>query len=94
MLVATELSPPSSNRTARPASSLTVSSHAPDSSSTLLVQRRVIQCKHRKKGLDGSAVGALELQTLNGTGRPVHGGDVVVMVTNGKISRPARVFAR
>lgn len=29
------------------------------------------------------AVGTLELQTLNGTGRPVHGGDVIVMVTNG-----------
>ncbi|MFF1399352.1 restriction endonuclease [Streptomyces sp. NPDC058287] len=54
----------------------------------------VIQCKHRKKGLDGSAVGTPELQTLNGTGRPVHGGDVVVMVTNGKISQPAREFAR
>ncbi|MER5973493.1 restriction endonuclease [Streptomyces sp. NPDC002055] len=54
----------------------------------------VIQCKHRRKGLDGSAIGTPELQTLNGTGRPVHGGDVVVMVTNGKISRPAREFAR
>ncbi|MFD4716169.1 restriction endonuclease [Streptomyces sp. NPDC058430] len=54
----------------------------------------VIQCKHRKKGLDGSAVGTPELQTLNGTGRPVHGGDVVVMVTNGRISQPAQGFAR
>lgn len=54
----------------------------------------VIQCKHRRKGLDGSAVGTPELQTLNGTGRPVHGGDVVVMVTNGRISGPARDFAR
>ncbi|MFB6859263.1 hypothetical protein ACFCWV_43260 [Streptomyces sp. NPDC056341] len=36
----------------------------------------------------------MELQTLNGTGRPVHGGDVVVMVTDGKISQPARVLAR
>ncbi|MCN9242312.1 restriction endonuclease [Streptomyces sp. RY43-2] len=54
----------------------------------------VIQCKHRKKGLDGSAVGTPDLQTLNGTGRPVHGGDVVVMVTNGRISQPAREFAR
>lgn len=40
------------------------------------------------------AVGTLELQTLNGTGRPVHGGDVIVMVTNGGISGPARDFAR
>ncbi|MGW4551819.1 restriction endonuclease [Streptomyces violaceorubidus] len=54
----------------------------------------VIQCKHRRKGLDGAAVGTPELQTLNGTGRPVHGGDVVVMVTNGRISVPARDFAR
>ncbi|AEY94386.1 putative transmembrane restriction endonuclease (plasmid) [Streptomyces hygroscopicus subsp. jinggangensis 5008] len=54
----------------------------------------VIQCKHRRKGLDGSAVGTPELQKLNGTGRPVHGGDVVVMVTNGRISGPARDFAR
>ncbi|MFH8492395.1 restriction endonuclease [Streptomyces longisporoflavus] len=54
----------------------------------------VIQCKHRSKGLDGSAVGTPDLQTLNGTGRPVHGGDVVVMVTNGRISQPARDFAR
>ncbi|MFD4633936.1 restriction endonuclease [Streptomyces sp. NPDC058284] len=54
----------------------------------------VLQCKHRRKGLDGAAVGTPELQTLNGTGRPVHGGDVVVMVTNGKISQPARHFAR
>ncbi|MFJ9105616.1 restriction endonuclease [Streptomyces sp. NPDC102405] len=54
----------------------------------------VIQCKHRRKGQDGSAVGTPELQTLNGTGRPVHGGDVVVMVTNGRISGPARDFAR
>ncbi|MEV0281222.1 restriction endonuclease [Streptomyces sp. NPDC050610] len=54
----------------------------------------VLQCKHRKAGLDGSAVGTPALQTLNGTGRPVHKGDVVVMVTNGRISRPAQAFAR
>ncbi|MEV8297464.1 restriction endonuclease [Streptomyces rochei] len=54
----------------------------------------VIQCKHRGKGLDGAAVGTPELQTLNGTGQPVHGGDVVAMVTNGRISGPARDFAR
>ncbi|MEV7426863.1 restriction endonuclease [Streptomyces sp. NPDC091212] len=54
----------------------------------------VIQCKHRKAGLGGSAVGTPDLQTLNGTGRPVHKGDVVVMVTNGRISQPAKAFAR
>ncbi|WP_343244976.1 restriction endonuclease [Streptomyces sp. SID14478] len=54
----------------------------------------VIQCKHRRNGLSGSAVGTPDLQTLNGTGRPVHKGDVVVLVTNGRISAPAREFAR
>ncbi|MEU1502587.1 restriction endonuclease [Streptomyces sp. NPDC005732] len=54
----------------------------------------VIQCKHRRAGLAGPAVGTPDLQTLNGTGRPVHGGDIVVMVTNGRISQPARDFAR
>lgn len=53
----------------------------------------VIQCKHRRRGL-GAAVGTPELLTLDGTGRPVHGGNVVVMVTNGKIAQPARDFAR
>ncbi|MFF9898213.1 restriction endonuclease [Streptomyces longispororuber] len=54
----------------------------------------VIQCKHRGAGLNGSAVGTPDLQTLNGTGRPVHRGDVVVMVTNGRVTQPARAFAR
>lgn len=30
----------------------------------------VIQCKHRKKGLAGAAVGTPDLQTLNGPGGP------------------------
>ncbi|MEW1569242.1 restriction endonuclease [Streptomyces sp. NPDC093509] len=60
----------------------------------LLGRLWVIQCKHRRSGLAGSAVGTPDLQTLNGTGRPVHGGDIVVMVTNGRISQPARDFAR
>ncbi|KUF14691.1 restriction endonuclease [Streptomyces silvensis] len=54
----------------------------------------VIQCKHRRNGLTGSAVGTPDLQTLNGTGRPVHKGDVVVLVTNGRVSAPAQQFAR
>lgn len=57
-------------------------------------RRWVIQCKHRKAGLAGSAVGTPDLQVLNGTGRPVHKGDVVVLVTNGKFSKPAVEFAR
>ncbi|MFF6836540.1 restriction endonuclease [Streptomyces sp. NPDC012438] len=57
-------------------------------------RRWVIQCKHRKSGPAGAAVGSPDLQVLNGTGRPVHGGDVVVLVTNGRFSKPALEFAR
>ncbi|QIY60406.1 restriction endonuclease [Streptomyces sp. RPA4-2] len=59
-----------------------------------LGRRWVIQCKHRRHGERGAAVGTPELQVLNGTGCPVHRGDVVVMVTNGRITQPGRVFAR
>ncbi|KQX67331.1 restriction endonuclease [Streptomyces sp. Root1310] len=59
-----------------------------------LGRRWVIQCKHRRHGERGAAVGTPELQVLNGTGRPVHQADVVVMVTNGRITQPGRVFAR
>ncbi|KOT46862.1 restriction endonuclease [Streptomyces caelestis] len=54
----------------------------------------VIQCKHRKAGLAGSAVGTPDLHVLNGTGRPVHNGDVVVLVTNGRFTDKAVTFAR
>ncbi|MFE7834733.1 restriction endonuclease [Streptomyces sp. NPDC057474] len=57
-------------------------------------RRWVIQCKHRRHGERGAAVGTPELQVLNGTGRPVHKADVVVMVTNGRITQPGRTFAR
>ncbi|MFD6113826.1 restriction endonuclease [Streptomyces yangpuensis] len=57
-------------------------------------RRWVIQCKHRRDGAAGAAVGTLDLHVLNGTGRPVHGGDVVVLVTNGRFSVPAVKFAR
>ncbi|MEU9456759.1 restriction endonuclease [Streptomyces sp. NPDC048277] len=57
-------------------------------------RRWVIQCKHRRQGERGAAVGTPELQVLNGTGRPVHKADVVVMVTNGRITQPGRTFAR
>ncbi|MEW2069278.1 restriction endonuclease [Streptomyces sp. NPDC007346] len=53
----------------------------------------VIQCKHRKAGSAGAPVGTPDLHVLNGTGRPVHHGDVVVLVTNGRFSRPAVEFA-
>ncbi|MFE7834791.1 restriction endonuclease [Streptomyces sp. NPDC057474] len=57
-------------------------------------RRWVIQCKHRRHGERGAAVGTPELQVLNGTGRPVHKADVVVMVTNARITQPGRTFAR
>ncbi|MEV4942872.1 restriction endonuclease [Streptomyces zaomyceticus] len=57
-------------------------------------RRWVVQCKHRRDGLAGAAVGTPDLQVLNGTGRPVHRGDVVVLVTNGRFTRPAIDFAR
>ncbi|MFB7174473.1 restriction endonuclease [Streptomyces sp. NPDC056254] len=57
-------------------------------------RRWVIQCKHRRDEAAGAAVGTPDLHVLNGTGCPVHGGDVVVLVTNGRFSAPAVKFAR
>lgn len=57
-------------------------------------RRWVIQCKHRKAGWEGAAVGTPALQVLNGTGRQIHGGDVLVMLTNGRFSKPASGFAQ
>ncbi|MFF5471492.1 restriction endonuclease [Streptomyces achromogenes] len=57
-------------------------------------RRWVIQCKHRRNGLAGSAVGTPDLQILNGTARQVHGADVAVIVTNGRVTAPARDFAK
>ncbi|PAZ11175.1 restriction endonuclease [Streptomyces sp. SA15] len=53
----------------------------------------VIQCKHRRNGARGSAVGTPDLQVLNGTARQVHGADVAVIVTNGRVTAPAVAFA-
>ncbi|MFE9686615.1 restriction endonuclease [Streptomyces sp. NPDC006285] len=57
-------------------------------------RRWVIQCKHRRGGDSGAAVGTPDLQVLNGTARPVHGADVVVLVTNGRVTKPGVAFAR
>ncbi|THA77213.1 restriction endonuclease [Streptomyces sp. A0642] len=46
----------------------------------------VIQCKHRKAGDRGSAVGTPDLQRVNGTARQIHGADIVLVVTNGRFS--------
>lgn len=56
-------------------------------------RRWVIQCKHRRNGAAGSAVGTPDLQVLNGTARQVHGADIAVIVTNGRVTAPAVVFA-
>ncbi|MFE7028854.1 restriction endonuclease [Streptomyces sp. NPDC057621] len=57
-------------------------------------RRWVIQCKHRRAGDAGAAVGTPDLQVLNGTARPVHGADVVVLVTNGRVTKPGVAFAK
>jgi restriction system protein len=57
-------------------------------------RRWVIQCKHRRNGDRGSAVGTPDLQVLNGTARPVHHADVAVIVTNRRVSKPALAFAK
>ncbi|MEW1551649.1 restriction endonuclease [Streptomyces tsukubensis] len=54
-------------------------------------QRVVVQCKHM--GTPGRSVGSDALQRLNGTARDIHGADIVIMVTNGGVSKPARLFA-
>lgn len=56
-------------------------------------RRWVIQCKHRRHGPAGSAVGTPDLQRLNGTARPIHQADVVVMLTNGRFTRDAGPFS-
>ncbi|MET9657518.1 restriction endonuclease [Streptomyces sp. NPDC006510] len=57
-------------------------------------RRWVIQCKHRRNGASGSAVGTPDLQVLNGTARQVHGADIAVIVTNGRVTAPAVAFAK
>ncbi|QGZ47099.1 restriction endonuclease [Streptomyces sp. QHH-9511] len=57
-------------------------------------RRWVIQCKHRRNGARGSAVGTPDLQVLNGTARQVHGADIAVIVTNGRVTGPAVAFAK
>ncbi|MCX5561739.1 restriction endonuclease [Streptomyces sp. NBC_00038] len=59
-----------------------------------LGRRWVIQCKHRQNGASGSAVGTPDLHVLNGTGRQLHGGDVVVLVTNGRFTAGCEPLAK
>ncbi|MFG2680793.1 restriction endonuclease [Streptomyces sp. NPDC048392] len=48
-----------------------------------------IQCKHRRDGDRGAAVGVGVLQQVNGTARQIHGADVAVVLTNGRFSSKA-----
>nr|WP_237550060.1 restriction endonuclease [Streptomyces sp. SID1034] len=57
-------------------------------------RRWVIQCKHRRDGDRGSAVGTPDLHVLNGTARQLHGADIVVLVTNGRFSSKCAPLAR
>lgn len=53
----------------------------------------VIQCKHRRDGDRGSAVGTPDLQRVNGTARQLYGADVVLVVTNGRFSARCQPLA-
>lgn len=53
----------------------------------------VIQCKHRRDGDRGSAVGTPDLQRVNGTARQLYGADVVLVVTNGRFSTRCQPLA-
>lgn len=57
-------------------------------------RRWVVQCKHRRDGDRGSAVGTPDLHVLNGTARQLHGADVVVLVTNGRFTSNCAPLAR
>ncbi|GHG60252.1 restriction endonuclease [Streptomyces griseocarneus] len=48
-----------------------------------------IQCKHRRDGERGSAVGVGVLQQVNGTARQIHGADIAVVLTNGRFTSKA-----
>ncbi|WP_413100172.1 restriction endonuclease [Streptomyces sp. Inha503] len=48
-----------------------------------------IQCKHRRDGDRGSAVGVGVLQQVNGTARQIHGADIALVLTNGRFSSKA-----
>ncbi|TGB15492.1 restriction endonuclease [Streptomyces sp. MZ04] len=52
--------------------------------------RVVMQCKHTRTG---ATTGSPALQRLNGTARQIHRADVVLAVTNGTYSTPAKRFA-
>lgn len=59
-----------------------------------LGRRWVIQCKHRRAGWAGSAVGTPDLHVMNGTARQLHGADIVLLVTNGRFSSQCPPYAK
>lgn len=59
-----------------------------------LGRKWVIQCKHRRSGERGSAVGTPDLQRVNGTARQLYGADVVLVVTNGRFTTRCAPLAR
>jgi hypothetical protein len=62
-----------------------VIAHTPDG------RKIVFQCKHRRPG--SRPIGSQAMQTLNGTARPVHQADIVIAITNGSFTTPARQLA-
>ncbi|WP_405777386.1 restriction endonuclease [Streptomyces sp. NBC_01538] len=48
-----------------------------------------VQCKHRRDGQRGAAVGVGVLQQVNGTARQIHGADIAVVLTNGRFTSKA-----
>jgi restriction system protein len=53
-----------------------------------------VQCKHRRDGLRGSAVGVDVLQQLKGTAGPVHQATFALVVTNGRFTKKAVPWGR
>jgi restriction system protein len=49
----------------------------------------VVQCKHKRDGWEGKAIGVEVLQRLSGTAKAVHGARFAVIVTNGRFTLPA-----
>ncbi|MET9736074.1 restriction endonuclease [Streptomyces sp. NPDC006458] len=49
----------------------------------------VVQCKHKRDGWEGKAIGVEVLQRLNGTAKTVHGARFAVIVTNGRFTLSA-----
>ncbi|MFJ3673547.1 restriction endonuclease [Streptomyces sp. NPDC090106] len=60
------------------------------------IDRRIwaVQCKHRRDGSRGDAIGVRVVRELKGTASEVHGATFAVIVTNGRFTSKARPHAR